>query len=150
MAFLELRNGGDRVRTRAVELVHADGDTLWIRLPDGVMTIGRRITSAAAAHHLVVDQDTVARCHCAITAGQRGFRLTDRNSTSGTYLNDIKLGVPPPESPDPAIDWRHPSHDRGARSWEGPILREGDRIPLGRVLAIFRERMPFERSAPYR
>ena len=61
---------------------------------------------------LVIDDGEVSRHHCAITAIEGGFVLTDLHSTNGTYLGDRRI--------------------------TSQVLADGDRLRVGSCVLTFR------------
>lgn len=65
-------------------------------------------------NHLVLRDNLVSRGHARISRGQAGWQITDLRSLNGTWVNDRRISQ--------------------------CLLRNGDRIRLGRILMIFRSR----------
>jgi pSer/pThr/pTyr-binding forkhead associated (FHA) protein len=86
----------ERVRRRAAPAkppapgryleVQGPGETLLIRLPEGVMHIGRGL---AADLHL--DENSVSRRHAIVHNRRSGVRVLDDRSSNGTFLNGRRI-----------------------------------------------------------
>ncbi len=53
------------------------------------LSIGRDLSN-----HVVVEQESVSRRHCALRVRNGGLCLQDLGSTNGTYLNDVEVRYP--------------------------------------------------------
>ncbi len=66
--------------------VQGPGETLLIRLPAGVMHIGRGL---AADLHL--DENSVSRRHAIVHNRRSGVRVLDDRSSNGTFVNGRRI-----------------------------------------------------------
>jgi diguanylate cyclase (GGDEF)-like protein len=89
-------------------LVVIYGDELGrrVELANGRVAIGRSSSS-----ELQLDQESVSRNHCEITARGGAYELRDLGSTNGTYVNDAPI--------------------------DAVFLRDGDQIKVGRTILKF-------------
>lgn len=89
-------------------LVVIYGDELGrrVELANGRVGIGRSSSS-----ELQLDQESVSRNHCQITARGGAYELRDLGSTNGTYVNDAPI--------------------------DAVFLRDGDQIKVGRTILKF-------------
>ena len=86
------------------------GDTEPVKLP----LLGDVITIGRAPFNdLVISDPTVSACHASLVRSASGYRLTDLRSTNGTQYNGVRV-----------IEAE---------------LKDGDKIRLGDVAAVFRE-----------
>ena len=83
-----------------------------IEIPQAGLSIGRD----SAQCNLVLPDDHVSKVHCVITPTPQGLVVEDKQSTNGTFVNQV-----------------------GAQSIGRQIVKPGDRIILGsKQAAIFR------------
>ncbi len=95
----EFNTPGDLTRDR-IQVLAEDRTTRSIDVKPSGMTIGRE-----AGNDIVLEHSRVSRQHARIEFDGKEYRVTDLNSTNGTYLGGSKLlpGVPEVWKPDQAL-----------------------------------------------
>jgi len=91
--FVRPRSGTGSTSQRA-QLVMVDAGSLpgvpaTISLQGGIVRIGRD----PSVSNVLLDDRRVSRLHCQIKEEQGGYRIYDEGSTSGTYVNDVEVGM---------------------------------------------------------
>lgn len=89
--FVRTRMGSTSQRAQLV-LVENGGTVglpAAIPLQDGIIRIGRD----PSVSNVLLDDRRVSRLHCQIKEEQGGYRIYDEGSTSGTYINDVEVGM---------------------------------------------------------
>ena len=107
------RRGGSGASARAqLVLVDNGGSPMippTISLSPGSLRIGRD----PAVSNAVLDDRRISRFHCQIREELGGYRILDEGSTSGTYVNDLEVGM------------------------QGHLLQPGDMVGIGPVVYRF-------------
>jgi len=89
-------------------LTASDGSEREFELPASAITIGK-----AEDNQLRITDGAISRKHAAIEPSAGGLLIKDLGSLNGIYVNDLRIGE------------------------QGHILRDGDRIEIGRTKMIF-------------
>lgn len=95
-------------RLPLIHIIESGGTQRIVEL-DGTTTVGRH-----RENDVVLDEQTVSRCHAVLLVGPEGTLLMDLDSTHGTWVNGS------PALPDEAV-----------------LLVDGDIITLGRMVAHY-------------